>query len=179
MNRFWGPVMVNKVNMSLYTPWRHTREESLLQSFLTSALDGCERTTSRPDCFTPREKNPGIHSIRKQVGLRRDLNLSEKKVFLALSESVPQIFQVFEQLLYWLGYSDSSQGPVNFVKTKSNLNCIKRFRPHREGISCGQHAQLLIPLRGKLASSSAASGTELFAHLDTDKLLEFFNRMKS
>lgn len=71
-----------------------------------------------------KKKTAGIHSIREQAGLRRELYVAEKKVFLALSEYVPQIFQVLEQLLYWLGYSGSSQGPVNFVKTKSNLNCI-------------------------------------------------------
>jgi len=48
----------------------------------------------------PGERTPGIHSIREQAGLRTGLNVSEKKVFLSLSESEPQIFQVLEQLLY-------------------------------------------------------------------------------
>jgi len=47
-----------------------------------------------------KKKTAGIHSIREQAGLRRELYVAEKKVFLALSEYVPQIFQVLEQLLY-------------------------------------------------------------------------------
>jgi hypothetical protein len=48
----------------------------------------------------PGERTPGINSIREQAGLRTGLKVSKKKVFLALSESEPHIFQVLEQLLF-------------------------------------------------------------------------------
>jgi hypothetical protein len=38
------------------------------------------------------ERTPGIHSVREQAGLRTGLRVTEKKVFLSLSESELQIF---------------------------------------------------------------------------------------
>jgi hypothetical protein len=46
---------------------------------LTSALDGDEWSTSRPDCFIPREKAPGTDWIRSWVGPRAGLDTVSKK----------------------------------------------------------------------------------------------------
>jgi hypothetical protein len=44
-------------------------EKERSKPFLTLALDGSEWSTSRPACFTPRERAPGTHGIEGWVGL--------------------------------------------------------------------------------------------------------------
>jgi hypothetical protein len=46
--------------------------------FLNLALDGCERSASRPDCFTLEERIPGTHWIGDWVGLGAGLYSVEK-----------------------------------------------------------------------------------------------------
>jgi hypothetical protein len=58
-----------KVNLSVLklrvTPWRHIGGVNIWPHvFLTSALDGSERSASRPGRFTPRERVHGTHWIR-------------------------------------------------------------------------------------------------------------------
>jgi hypothetical protein len=46
-------------------------------AFLTSALDGCEWSVSRPSCFIPEERVPGTHWIGDWVGPRAGLDAVE------------------------------------------------------------------------------------------------------
>jgi hypothetical protein len=48
--------------------------EGIAASFVTSALDGGDWSTSRPCRFTPGEVAPGTHSKGIWVGPRADLN---------------------------------------------------------------------------------------------------------
>jgi hypothetical protein len=52
--------------------------EVQLHTFLTSALDGGEWSTSRLGCFDPRERAPGTHWIGSWVGPRAGLDAVEK-----------------------------------------------------------------------------------------------------
>jgi hypothetical protein len=45
-----------------------------LHAFMTSVLDGGERSASRPGRFTPRERVPGTHWIGGWVGPRAVLD---------------------------------------------------------------------------------------------------------
>jgi hypothetical protein len=45
-----------------------------LHAFLTSALDGGEKSASGPSRFTPKESAPGTHYIRGWVGLRTGMD---------------------------------------------------------------------------------------------------------
>jgi hypothetical protein len=51
--------------MKAYGGWIYSSTHSL-----TSALDGCEWSASRPGRFTPRERDPGTHWIGGWVGPR-------------------------------------------------------------------------------------------------------------
>jgi hypothetical protein len=53
--------------------------EAQLHVFLTSALDGCEWSVSRPGRFTPRERAPGTHWIGGWVGPRAILDAMVKR----------------------------------------------------------------------------------------------------
>jgi hypothetical protein len=53
--------------------------EVWLHAFLTSALDGGERSASRPDRFTPRERAAGTHWIGGWVGPRAFLDAVVKR----------------------------------------------------------------------------------------------------
>jgi hypothetical protein len=53
--------------------------EVQLHAFLTSALDGGEWSTSRPDRFTPGERAPGTHWIGGWVGSRAVLDAVVKR----------------------------------------------------------------------------------------------------
>jgi hypothetical protein len=52
--------------------------------FLTSTLVGGEWSVSRPDSFTPGERDPGGHRIGGWVGPRVGLDDLEERKFLAL-----------------------------------------------------------------------------------------------
>jgi hypothetical protein len=62
-------------NEGVLGEWRYSFTHSL-----TSALDG-EWSASRPGCFTPDERAPGIHSIGGWVDLRADGGEEEKIPF--------------------------------------------------------------------------------------------------
>jgi hypothetical protein len=53
-----------------------------MEAFLTSALDGCEWSASRPGRFTARERAPGTHCIGGWVGHRYSLNTMVKREIL-------------------------------------------------------------------------------------------------
>jgi hypothetical protein len=56
-------------------PWKHIGGvEVYLNSFPTSALGGGERSASRPDGFTHRERAPGTHLIEGCMGPRTGLD---------------------------------------------------------------------------------------------------------
>jgi len=57
----------------------YCRVEVQFHSFLTSALDGCEWSASRPDRFTPKEIGPGTHWIGGLVGHRAGLDAVVKR----------------------------------------------------------------------------------------------------
>jgi hypothetical protein len=48
--------------------------EVQLHAFVTSALDGCERSASRPGRFTLEERPPGNHRARGWLGPRASLD---------------------------------------------------------------------------------------------------------
>jgi hypothetical protein len=52
--------------------------EGHLHALLTSTLDGCEWSASRPGHFTPVERATGIHWIRGWVGPTAGLDAVEK-----------------------------------------------------------------------------------------------------
>jgi hypothetical protein len=52
-------------------------------SFLTSVLDGGERSASRPDCFTPGETAPGTHDIGLWVGPEPVSSLCSTEIYIA------------------------------------------------------------------------------------------------
>jgi hypothetical protein len=77
---------VIKVKLSLRffklstTPWRRIGEWRYSSTHsLTSALDGCEWSASRPGRFNPRERTPGTHWIGGWVGSRSVLGTVMKR----------------------------------------------------------------------------------------------------
>ena len=66
--------------LSLYMPGEHRgKVEVYLHSFLISALDGGERSTSGTFRFTPGERTPAIHYLGGRVGPRANVHSREKK----------------------------------------------------------------------------------------------------
>jgi hypothetical protein len=82
------------VNLSLCFNWapRHTGVEIQLHAFLTSALDGGERSASRPGLFTPRGRAPDTHWIGGWVGPRAVLDaVVKRKIPSPCRDSNPQL----------------------------------------------------------------------------------------
>jgi hypothetical protein len=59
--------------MKTIREWRYSSTHSL-----TSALDGCEWSVSRPSRFTPRERAPGTHWLEGRVSPRPGLDTVSK-----------------------------------------------------------------------------------------------------
>jgi hypothetical protein len=86
-----------KVKLSLCFNWA-PRHEGVLGEWryssthsLNSALDGGERSASRPDRFTPRERAPGTHWIGGWVGSRAILDaVVKRKIPSPRRESSPR-----------------------------------------------------------------------------------------
>jgi hypothetical protein len=79
-----------KVKQSRYTPWRRLEERKYISySFTTSALDGGERSASRPGrTFKPGERTPGTHWTGGWVGPRAGLDTEARgKILCPLRES--------------------------------------------------------------------------------------------
>jgi hypothetical protein len=78
-----------KVKLSLCFNWAPLHEGVLGEwrysstHYLTSALDGGERSASRPGRFTPRERAPGTHWIGGCVGPRAVLDVVVKRKILS------------------------------------------------------------------------------------------------
>jgi hypothetical protein len=68
--------------------------------FLTSALDGCEWSASRPGRFTPREMAPGTQWIGGWMGPRAGLDTVKKRKILAPAgnRTNPPFFYSFSKL---------------------------------------------------------------------------------
>jgi hypothetical protein len=85
-----------KVKLSLCLTKHHAmkaywRKGCIVHTFLTSALDGGEWSTSRPGRFTPRERAPGTHWIGGWVGPRAVLDaVVERKIPSSLRVSNPR-----------------------------------------------------------------------------------------
>jgi hypothetical protein len=76
--------------------------------FLTTALDGGEWSSSRPNPFTPGEVEPGTHGIGTWVSPRADVDtMEEKEISYSFWESNPGR-SARSPSLYRLGYSFSS-----------------------------------------------------------------------
>jgi hypothetical protein len=77
---------------SLYTPWRRLGERRYSSySFSTSALNGGERSASRPGrAFTPGERTYGTHCTGGWVGPRAGLDTRlEEKSFDPAGDRTP------------------------------------------------------------------------------------------
>jgi hypothetical protein len=85
-----------KVKQSLYTPWRRLRgEEYSSYSFSTSALDGGERSASRPGrAFTLGERTPGTHCTGGWLGPRAGLDSRNISGFLSATEKTENVTEV-------------------------------------------------------------------------------------
>jgi hypothetical protein len=70
-------------------------------SFLTSALDGGEKSASRPGYFLPRGKD---HCIRGRVGPRVGLDTEDSRKTPCLCRGSNPDHSLCSQTLYWLSY---------------------------------------------------------------------------
>jgi hypothetical protein len=76
----------------LSTPWRRIGgADVLLQSFLTSAVDKGEYSTSSPGGFNPR-KDPTIPYVVRSVGPKTSVDVVEKRNLMSLPEFEIQAF---------------------------------------------------------------------------------------
>jgi hypothetical protein len=94
-----------------------------IRIFLTSALDGCEWSASRPGRFTPGGRAPGTHWIGGWVGPRAGLDYMEKRKFLTLPglELRPLRRPARSQSLYRLSYSGSRTFVIRIFKPCPDL----------------------------------------------------------
>jgi hypothetical protein len=92
-----------KVKQSRYMPWRERRYNSY--SYLTSALDGCEWSTSRPGRALPPRKEPPVPI--GQEGPRAGLDAGARRKTLCLCQGSNPGRPVRTQTLYWLSYPGS------------------------------------------------------------------------
>jgi hypothetical protein len=110
-----------------YAPWRLLGEQRYSSfSFLTLALDGGERSTSRPlPRFTPGGRTPGTHWIGVWVDPRAGLDTGYSKNPLPLPGIEPRSpgCPVCSKTLYWLSYP----GFYVYSETHFKMTPLKMF----------------------------------------------------
>jgi hypothetical protein len=96
--------------------------------FLTLALAGGEWSASRPGCFTPRERAPGIHWLGGWVDPRAGLDDVEKRKLLILPGLELRLLgcPVHSQSLYRLCYTGSHIEVCMCIKLKY-CSCLLGF----------------------------------------------------
>jgi hypothetical protein len=130
--------LIKKVKLSLWFSWATPHEGALGEWIyknsthsLTSALDGGERSASRPGSSTPRERAHGTHWIGGWVGHRAGLDAVVRR-------KIPSPYQDSKSYhpariltdLSWLRYVNITVG--NKTGTL-RLNCIKQWLSDCEG----------------------------------------------
>jgi hypothetical protein len=102
-----------KVDLSLYTPWRHGGREMWLHSFSAYVLDGGKCSVSRPGPFNPRQATPdtrrrtlmGIGAVLDDLGSRQVCYPFRMKATINRISCILRIFPV--------------DGSINRTKIKS------------------------------------------------------------
>jgi hypothetical protein len=144
-------------------PWKYRGSGGIVSPFLTPALDGGERSASRPGCFTSGEIVTGTHWIGGWVGPRACLHTMEKRKILRICLELNPGRTARSQSLYRLSYLDfRTHGYIFFILLNKDIHLLNQF--YNQQLIWSLRWKHIIKLAASSPSPSRKSVTKIFLH---------------